>query len=369
MNIAAGGEFEAFFSAAAEAGIARRLLGWWDANRRELPWRSAPGVTPDAYRVWLSEVLLQQTTTTAVTPYYAEFLRRWPNVEALAAAELEEITSAFAGLGYYTRVRNLHACAKAVAARGGIFPSTEVGLLALPGVGPYTAAAIAAIAFGERAAPVDGNIARILSRLAVFERPIAESRVQLKRAAEIVAPADRPGDFAQALMDVGAGICRPKNPRCDVCPLSESCRARMTGRPEDYPRKSPRRERPPRYGAAFRLLSPKGEILVRRRPAKGLLASTLELPGTDWTTEVDRGSRELLSAAPVVGAWTPLPEDLRHVFTHFDLTLKIFVTRTALQQDIPADTFWLPVAAVPVAGFSGLMLKAVEMAARFDGVQ
>src|ERR1700744_2539088 len=210
-------------------GLARRLLAWWDVHRRVLPWRAGPGETPEPYSVWLSEILLQQTTVAAVTPYFKRFLARWPRIEDLAAAPIEDVMRVFAGLGYYSRARNLHACAQEVARRGGRFPGTEQELRALPGVGAYTAAAVAAIAFNAKAAPVDGNIARIVTRLYAIEKPVASARRQIAEAAATLVPADRPGDFAQALMDIGATICRPRNPDCPACPLRETCAALAMG--------------------------------------------------------------------------------------------------------------------------------------------
>ena len=215
-----------------------RVLAWWDKNRRALAWRVAPGETPDPYRVWLSEVLLQQTTAQAATPYYQAFIAKWPQVQDLAGAPLEAVMSAFAGLGYYSRARNLHGCAREIARRGGEFPVEEAGLRALPGVGAYTAAAVAAIAFGRETLPVDGNIARILARLVALEEPIARARGQIAAAARALAPSARPGDFAQALMDIGATLCRPRNPNCGACPLAQDCAAFQTGAPEAYPRRA-----------------------------------------------------------------------------------------------------------------------------------
>ncbi|HYA72144.1 MAG TPA: A/G-specific adenine glycosylase, partial [Roseiarcus sp.] len=265
--------------------IARRVLSWWDVHRRDLPWRAGKGERPDPYRVWLSEILLQQTTATAAAPYFLKFVARWPRVEALAAASLEEVMGAFAGLGYYSRARNLHACAQEVARRGGRFPLGEAELRALPGIGAYTAAAIAAIAFDAKAAPVDGNIARILARLHALEAPIARARRQIGEAAAALTPSKRPGDFAQALMDIGATICRPRRPDCAACPLRAACAAARTGEPEAYPRRASLKPKPARVGAAFFARREDGAILARRRPPEGLLGATLELPGGPWDLE------------------------------------------------------------------------------------
>ena len=272
--------------------IVGRTLDWWDRNRRDLAWRAAPGETPDPYRVWLSEVLLQQTTAQAATPYYQAFVAKWPTVEDLAAAPHEAVITAFAGLGYYSRARNLHACAKEIAQRGGRFPSEEAELRTLPGVGAYTAAAIAAIAFGRRAAPVDGNIKRILSRLYALKDPITQARSAVAAAASALTPSNRPGDFAQALMDIGAAICRPRNPDCPACPLSEVCAALWCGAPEAYPRRAAAKVRPQRKGAVFFACRADGAFLARRRPPRGLLASTVELPGTPLDERGPRRSVE-----------------------------------------------------------------------------
>ena len=303
-------------------GIAPAVLSWWDVHRRELPWRAPAGETSDPYRVWLSEILLQQTTATGAAPYFREFVRRWPDVRALAQASIEEVIETFAGLGYYSRARNLHACAKAVAAAGGRFPSREDALRALPGVGPYTAAAVAAIAFGRPAAPVDGNIARILSRLFAFSAPIPANRAAIDDAARALTPAERPGDYAQALMDIGAAICRPKRPDCGRCPVSDVCLAALSGAPEAYPGRPEKKQRPEKVGAAFYAVRPNGAFLARRRPPKGLLASTMELPGGAW--RVGELAAVTAAEAPFPAAWTALAEPVGHVFTHFPLQLRLF---------------------------------------------
>jgi A/G-specific adenine glycosylase len=338
--------------------IVSRSLDWWDRNRRELAWRAAPGETPDPYRVWLSEVLLQQTTAQTATPYYQAFVAKWSTVEALAAAPHEAVISAFAGLGYYSRARNLHACAKEIARRGGRFPSEEAELRALPGVGAYTAAAIAAIAFGRRAAPVDGNIARILCRLYALEEPVAQGRSAIAAAAGALAPSNRPGDFAQALMDIGASICRPRNPDCRACPLREVCAAVWSGAPEAYPRRAAAKVRPQRRGAVFFARRADGAFLVRRRPPRGLLASTVELPGTPWTSERPGGA--WTDAAPVAARWRRLPDAVEQVFTHFALTLTVYAA--AVEGAAPDGCFWISPDSVGEAGFSNVMRKAVARA-------
>jgi A/G-specific adenine glycosylase len=341
-------------------GVAGEVLGWWDRNRRELPWRARPGETADPYRVWLSEILLQQTTAAGAAPYFLDFTRRWPDVEALAEAPMEEIMAAFAGLGYYSRARNLHACAKAVAEAGGAFPSDEAGLRALPGVGPYTAAAVAAIGFGRPAAPVDGNIARILSRLLAYQAPIPANRAAIDEAARALTPMDRAGDYAQALMDIGAMICRPRNPDCASCPLEEVCLAARSGEPQRFPARPEKKPRPAKVGAAFYVVRSNGAFLARRRPPKGLLGSTMELPGGAW--RVGEFSAVGDHEAPFAAAWVRLPEDVEHVFTHFSLRLALFAVEAGFTEPPPGH-LWIAPGEIGAAGFSGLMRKAAERAA------
>jgi A/G-specific adenine glycosylase len=307
--------------------IRARLLAWYDANARTLAWRTGPkdhagGARADPYGVWLSEVMLQQTTVPHATPYYLEFLRRWPTVAALAAAEDGAVMAAWAGLGYYARARNLLACARAVAGEhGGVFPSTEPGLLALPGVGAYTAAAVAAIAFDQAANVVDGNVERVIARLHAVETPLPAAKPELKRLAGLLVREERPGDWAQALMDLGAVICRPKSPLCERCPLSEACAGFATGEPEAYPRRTPKANRPHRHGAAFLLLRGDTVGLVRR-PPKGLLGGMLALPTSEWRAKA-WAPAEITAAAPAAADWRPAGE-IEHGFTHFTLTLQVW---------------------------------------------
>ncbi len=345
-------------SQAKRKALVARTLRWWDVNRRTLAWRAGPGEAPDPYRVWLSEVLLQQTTAQAATPYFQKFVAKWPRVEDLAAAPAEAVIGAFAGLGYYSRARNLHACAKEVARRGGAFPDDEAELRALPGVGAYTAAAIAAIAFGRQAAPVDGNIARILARLIALDRPAAEARDEIAFAARALAPAGRPGDFAQALMDIGAAICRPRNPDCPMCPLADDCEARRCDAPEAYPRPRPVQPKPKREGAVFFASRSDGAFLARRRPPGGLLAATIELPGTPWTNEGPGGAWS--TGAPVSALWRRLPGSVEQAFTHFALKLTVYAG--AFEGAAPEAHFWVSPGEVGDAGFSNVMRKAVARA-------
>jgi A/G-specific adenine glycosylase len=303
--------------------IARKLLAWYDRERRDLPWRAPPGTLADPYAVWLSEIMLQQTTVKAVIPYYRKFLALWPSVEQLAAADEDAVLAAWAGLGYYSRARNLHACAKAVVAdHAGRFPSTERDLLELPGIGPYTAAAIAAIAFGRAVTPVDGNIERVTSRLFEIEAPLPKSKPEITAAARALAPDERAGDFAQAMMDLGATICTPKRPSCLVCPIQAQCRGHKSGDPARLPLKAAKPERPTRYGVAFVALREDGAVLLRRRPDTGLLARMIEVPSTIWD-ETEPDIAKARRVAPVKAKWNAEIADVVHTFTHFRLELRV----------------------------------------------
>ena len=347
--------------------IARRILAWWDRHRRILPWRALSGEHADPYLVWLSEVLLQQTTVQAVIPYFERFRALWPRIEDLAAAPLEEVMRAFAGLGYYSRARNLHACAREIARRGGVFPRHQAELRALPGIGAYTAAAVAAIAFDEPAAPVDGNIARIITRLGAIEQPIAKARAAIAKAAAALTPHNRPGDFAQALMDIGATICTPHNPDCPTCPMQSACAALATGEPQAYPRKAARKARPHRKGAAFFAQAADGGILLRTRPPRGLLGGTLELPGTPWLE--DYAPDQAASGAPFPAPWRLVPGIVEQAFTHFSLSLNIYFVRLADRPPAHGDCFWVAPENIEGAALSSLMRKAVAHGLNFAGGQ
>ena len=306
---------------------AERLLAWYDRHARRLPWRALPGERVEPYGVWLSEIMLQQTTVAAVKPYYERFLARWPSVDDLAAAPLDDVLAAWAGLGYYARARNLHRCAQVVSQEhGGRFPDTEEGLRALPGIGAYTAAAVAAIAFGRKATPVDGNIERVTARLFAHEEPLPVAKKALTRLAESITPETRCGDFAQAMMDLGATICLPKAPKCLLCPLAEICEARRLDIAETLPVKAPKKTRPTRRGIAFWVVGPGGRLLLRRRPSKGLLGGMTEVPSTDWR-EAGWSEGEALAQAPLPAAWEPLVGEVRHTFTHFHLELAVWQGR------------------------------------------
>ena len=307
------------------------LLIWYDAEARGLPWRAPPGSgrRTDPYRVWLSEVMLQQTTVPHATPYFHAFTARWPTVADLAAAPDEAVMAAWAGLGYYARARNMLKAARAVTTEhGGVFPDTEAGLLALPGVGAYTAAAVAAIAFGRAANVVDGNVERVMARLFAVETPLPAARPELRRLAGSLVADDRPGDWAQALMDLGAVICRPKSPVCGQCPVSAFCAAVKTGDPARYPLRTRKADRPRRHGVAWVMTDAQGRVGLVRRPEKGLLGGMLALPTSDWSaTRVD-------PAPPVAADWREAGS-VEHVFTHFALTLNVRSTRAAT-----ADLIW-----------------------------
>ncbi|MFD1702295.1 A/G-specific adenine glycosylase [Methylopila henanensis] len=319
------------------------LLAWYDRNRRRLPWRAEAGERVDAYRVWLSEIMLQQTTVKAAGPYFLRFLARFPDVRALAAAPLDDVLKLWAGLGYYSRARNLHACAQAVVERhGGRFPAREAELLALPGVGPYTAAAIAAIAFDQPAVVVDGNVERVVARLFAVEEAMPAAKPKLRALAATIAPAERPGDFAQATMDLGATICTPKRPACALCPWDDPCLARARADQDSFPRKAAKAERPSRRGVAFWLERADGAVLVRSRPPKGLLGGMTETPTGRWAEDVDLAApvAALAVEAPVAARWRRLPGAVTHVFSHFALELAVLAAEAPMTLAAPPGARW-----------------------------
>ncbi len=321
----------------------------------------------DPYKVWLSEIMLQQTTVKAVIPYYERFLARWPTIAELANAPLDDVLAMWAGLGYYSRARNLYKCAHVIAARPGAqFPSTEIELRELPGIGPYTAAAIAAIAFGEKATPVDGNIERVVSRLFAVRQPLPAAKREIKRLAETLTPARRAGDFAQAMMDLGATVCTPRRPSCLMCPLQQDCHAHAKGIEADLPVKLARAERPVRLGTAFLVLREDGQVLLRRRVEAGLLGGMLEVPSTDWTDD-GIATDIAIGAAPVRTEWWPVPGVVSHTFTHFRLEL------TVLRAIVPVETAltfwaesdrcrWLPRRELHAAALPTVMRKVIAHA-------
>ncbi|HEY5210412.1 MAG TPA: A/G-specific adenine glycosylase [Stellaceae bacterium] len=306
--------------------LATALLAWYDRHRRDLPWRSPPGVVPDPYRVWLSEIMLQQTTVATVGPRFATFLARWPDVHALAAAPLDDVLHEWQGLGYYARARNLHACARVVAERhGGEFPRDEAALRDLPGIGAYTAAAIAAVAFDIPATPLDGNIERVVARLFAVEAPLPGAKETIRALAATLTPATRSGDYAQAAMDLGATICTPRRPACALCPWREACRARARGIAEELPRQKPKKAKPQRHGIVFWAVRDDGAVLLRRRPNDGLLGGMMEFPSTPWRETPWIAPEEITKFSPVTGVWRKLPGRVRHGFTHFDLALEVWI--------------------------------------------
>lgn len=319
---------------------ASALLDWYDSHARDLPWRAGPaaraqGAIPDPYAVWLSEVMLQQTTVAAVSSRFRDFLARWPTIEALAAAPLDEVLSEWAGLGYYARARNLHNCARIVVARGA-FPDTEEELRKLPGIGAYTAAAVAAIAFDKPAIVVDGNVERVMARWFAVETPLPAAKPKLREVAASLWPKTRSGDFAQALMDLGAAICTPRAPDCRACPISASCRAFGRGEVNAFPKRAAKKQRPTRYGAAFVVFSEHRKVIVERRPEKGLLGGMLGFPGTPWGEKVS----DAMSYAPIAGNWVHTGK-ITHAFTHFHLHLDVYRTMAPPGIRRRADQKWI----------------------------
>ncbi|MDF2604691.1 MAG: A/G-specific adenine glycosylase [Sphingomonas sp.] len=342
----------------AKRSIADKLLDWYDRHRRTLPWRAAPGERPDPYRVWLSEVMLQQTTVATVRPRFEAWVARWPDAASLAAADEAEVMAAWAGLGYYARARNLVRAARAIATdHGGALPDTEEALRALPGLGDYTAAAVAAIAFGRRAVVIDANVERVVARL--FR---AAGKPAVRAAAETVTPDRRAGDFAQAMMDLGSAICTPKRPKCLLCPLAADCAAHAAGEEEAYPVKPAKKPRPARFGTIFWLEREQAdgprEVLLVRRPAKGLLGGMRALPTGPW-----EDSQPGLSGAPVAADWLMLNQSVAHGFTHFTLELALAVARLDAHS-ASADGEWWPVDELAGAGLPTVFAKAAAAIGR-----
>jgi A/G-specific adenine glycosylase len=348
------------------------LLAWYDRHRRKLPWRARAGERADPYRVWLSEIMLQQTTVRAVAPYYARFLARWSDVHALAAAPLNDVLKAWAGLGYYARARNLHACAQAVVERhGGEFPADEAGLRELPGIGAYTAAAIAAIAFDLPAAPVDGNIERVIARLHAVEAALPAAKPEIAGLARSLTPSSRTGDFAQAMMDLGATICTPKTPACALCPWNQACAAHSRGEAESFPRRAPKREGALRRGAAFVACRADGFVLTRTRPAKGLLGGMTEVPTTEWTKDFEE--RTALNGAPRFSSrkpvdWRRRAGVVRHVFTHFPLELSVYAADIPARTPAPEGTRWIEMSKLAGEALPSLMRKVLAHALTSDRI-
>jgi A/G-specific adenine glycosylase len=344
----------------ASADRPARLLAWYDHHRRRLPWRALPGEVTDPYRVWLSEIMLQQTTVKAVGPYFEKFIARWPDVIAMARASLDDVLRMWAGLGYYSRARNLYACAVAVARdHGGGFPDTEAGLRTLPGIGPYTAAAIAAIAFDRRTMPVDGNIERVVSRLHAVEEPLPQAKPRIQELAATLLGPSRAGDSAQALMDLGATICTPKKPACSLCPLDDGCMARARGDQEAFPRKAPKKTGALRRGAAF-VVTRGDALLVRTREAKGLLGGMTEVPNSQWLAGHE--DKAALVQAPIVkgvSRWHRKVGVVTHVFTHFPLELVVYTAKVPARTRAPDGMRWVPLATLQDEALPNVMRKVI----------
>lgn len=342
--------------------VASALLDWYDKHARVLPWRSRPGEHADPYAVWLSEIMLQQTTVAAVGKYFRDFMQRWPTVQALAAAPIDDVMKRWAGLGYYSRARNLHACAVEVATmHDGQFPEDEAALQKLPGIGPYTAAAIAAIAFGKPATVIDGNVDRVVTRLFAIETPLPLSKPEIREKAETLTPQRRAGDFAQAMMDLGATICTPKSPSCNRCPLTQMCDAHAQGIADTLPRRAPKKPRPTRYGACFYVTRADGAVLLRRRVAKGLLGGMMEVPTTPWV-ETQTPDADHMTHAPVKAKWKKRIGAVEHTFTHFHLVLTVFVGAAKAAEAARAEGVWTPPEEVEGEALPSLMRKVVTLA-------
>ncbi len=347
----------------ADAALSAELIHWYERHHRRLPWRVGPherrrGVRPDPYRVWLSEVMLQQTTVKAVAPYFVRFIERWPTITDLANANERDVMAAWAGLGYYSRARNLVAAARVVAAEPGTrFPEDAAALARLPGIGAYTAAAIAAIAFDAPEAAVDGNAERVAARLFAIATPKPALKATVRNVLRPLVPPERAGEFAEALMDLGATICTPRKPACTLCPWSSPCQARRAGRQEELPRRSPRRHRPLRHGTAYVARRADGAILLRRRPPRGLLGSMSEVPGTDWREEPT-----LRQKRPFVTEWVALSAPVEHVFTHFSLRLSVERAEVAESTPAPTGHWWASAGSLADEALPSVMKKAVEAA-------
>ena len=333
--------------------VSDKLLQWYDGHARDLPWRARPGEpAAEPYRVWLSEVMLQQTTVAAVKPYFEAFTLRWPTVEDLAAAPEEDVLAAWAGLGYYSRARNLVRAARAVA-EFGAFPDTEDGLRKLPGLGEYTSAAVAAIAFGRRAVVVDANVERVVARLFNLTQPFPGVRKAIRTCAETITPDKRAGDFAQAMMDLGSSICTARDPKCLLCPLANDCRARAEGDPASLPVKAPKKEKPMRQGRAY-WIEHDGSVWLVRRVGKGLLGGMRALPDDGWSASCDGAGRY-----PLEGDWQPLGL-VRHTFTHF--TIELSIERLFVEAPPPGEGIWWPTTTIDEAGLPTLFAKAARLA-------
>lgn len=338
---------------------ARELLAWYDKNRRILPWRALPGVLPDPYHVWLSEIMLQQTTVAAVAPYFQRFIQRWPTIKHLAKDSLDEVLKMWAGLGYYRRARSLHECARRVSREYWYeFPDTEEELLELPGFGPYTAAAMMAIAFDERANVVDGNVERVMARIFAVRTPLPKAKNQLREHAESLLPNARYGDYAQALMDLGATLCTPRAPKCGLCPWNKNCQAHALGIEDKLPRKIKSKAKPVRRAVAFFLRNKKDEIFLRRRPNEGLLGGMMEIPSSAWNEKEMPNLHKVKKEAPIKTDWKVLPGAVKHVFSHFELEIAVAVGTAANAK----QGTWVPLKNLHQQALPSVMHKIVKHA-------
>lgn len=337
------------------------LLRWYDVHKRDLPWRHSPGSAPDPYAVWLSEVMLQQTTVTVVKGFFSRFIDRWPTVSGLASAPLDEVLREWAGLGYYARARNLHKCAQEVVNRlGGIFPQTKGQLQSLPGIGEYTASAIAAIAYNQPEAAVDGNVERVVSRLFAVQVPLPESKSYLKALTERLVPSERPGDFAQALMDLGSTICSPRRLSCLICPLAHTCKGRALNIASTLPLKRAKSTKPLREGVAFLVVTEDSHVLLRRRAEKGLLGGMMEVPSTPWSTLPQDNPKKF---APLTGSWISGNTSVEHTFTHFHLRLQLWQLTIRETQPISGDGYrWISRSEIHLEALPALMRKILDKA-------
>ncbi|MEC9022296.1 MAG: A/G-specific adenine glycosylase [Pseudomonadota bacterium] len=345
----------------------KQLLNWYDFFGRDLPWRAPSGASPDPYRVWLSEIMLQQTTVATAGPYFENFITRWPNLRSLADASLDEVLHSWQGLGYYARARNLHRCATLLKDQYDCkFPQSETMLLSLPGIGQYTAAAILAIAFNKPANVVDGNVERVVARLFEIEDPLPPSKNKLRHSAEQLVPSKsegRPGDYAQALMDLGAMICLPRKPKCDKCPWAPSCRSAQSGQAQFLPRREPKKIKPVRYGIVYWIQTEDEEVLIRRRPEKGLLGGMMEFPSTEWVEEKEQ-TEMTIAGIPIGNRAAKVEGIISHTFTHFKLELSLSVVRLPRRIELE-DLIWCSPKHFGEHAFSSLMKKVAQHAMRY----
>ena len=343
---------------------ARHLLVWYDRHGRSLPWRVEPGEMPDAYKVWLAEIMLQQTRVATVAPRYRAFVERFPSLQTLAAAPLQDVLAAWAGLGYYARARKLHQCARRIVQQhGGVFPRSMDALLALPGIGAYTAAAVAAIAFGQRQSAVDGNVLRVMARLYGIHTPLPKAGKELAARAAALVPARRAGDYAQALMDLGATVCTPRKPDCPACPWRSSCQAHAGGEAHLLPKRVARPERPLRQGAVFWVQNRHGQVLLRQRPEDGLLGGMMEFPGTQWHSGAQANAEDWHTETPFHARWSRLEGHVSHGFTHFRLHLTVYAARVTKRAP-PPHMRWVALDALHREALPSLMRKVADHVTR-----